>query len=393
MNQCQKIITNYNIKVSSNLVDCLTPDYVYIPVISHSKIFVKNKDQVNKDQIIIENKDHLIGSPISGQVVGTSLITIDNNQQVKGIIIENNFKETIKNRRPARKDISKLSKTEILELIKTFQLTENRNNQLLIKKFEKITNIKYLLINGVENEPYICNKTKILNKYDTEILDTISALAKSFDLTMTFIALKSIDTENISKYNFILGSYPEISLKLMPDLYPIADYKILEKYMANQNIPNNELLILDVEDILMIYNVLKKNRFDSEKIITVTGNAVVKPSVVKVKIGTTAVDILKQFKLNTEEVEFFADGLLKGYLIYNINNYVITDRTKGIIINIKADNHETECINCGKCNEVCPVGLNPKIKDQTNTCLKCNLCSYYCPANIKIKFRGDADEK
>ncbi len=394
MNRCQKILTTDNIKVASKLGDFLSPDYLYIPVIAHSKIFVKNKDKVYKNQALLENKERLIASPISGQVVGTSLITIDNNQQVKGIIIENDFKELIRNKKPARKDITKLSSSEILELIKNFQITDNRNNNMLIKKIERLEGIDYLLVNGLENEPFVCNKAMILNNFENEILDTISCLAICFNLKETFITIKTNDSTNVSKYNNIIGMYPEISLKLMPDLYPIGDYKILEKYFMTLGVDNSKLLILDVEDILNIYNVLKRNRLGTEKIITITGNAVSDPKVIKVKIGTKLVDALKDFSIkHSTDLDYIADGVMKGNIINNINNYVISDKTKAIIINYKVDNQTSSCLNCGKCNEVCPMNLNPREKDISNRCLKCNLCAYFCPANLKLKQRGDNDEK
>ena len=53
-----------------------------------------------------------------------------------------------------------------------------------------------------------------------------------------------------------------------------------------------------------------------------------------------------------------------------------------------------ECIKCGKCSEVCPVGLMPvviidnKEKSQElkiDKCIKCGLCSYVCPAKIEVR--------
>ena len=56
------------------------------------------------------------------------------------------------------------------------------------------------------------------------------------------------------------------------------------------------------------------------------------------------------------------------------------------------------CIGCGKCNDVCPVGLSPHylykfvqagrysmLKDfDIDLCIGCGTCSYVCPAKLKI---------
>ena len=52
------------------------------------------------------------------------------------------------------------------------------------------------------------------------------------------------------------------------------------------------------------------------------------------------------------------------------------------------------CIRCGKCNEVCPVGIMPAsiINDKKHAkelkidkCIKCGLCSYVCPSKIEVR--------
>ena len=70
MNRCQKVNSNFKIKPSEKLEDFNNPEYIILPVVSHSKIYVNNKDLVSKNQIIIETIESKISSPISGQVVG-----------------------------------------------------------------------------------------------------------------------------------------------------------------------------------------------------------------------------------------------------------------------------------------------------------------------------------
>ena len=59
---------------------------------------------------------------------------------------------------------------------------------------------------------------------------------------------------------------------------------------------------------------------------------------------------------------------------------------------------ETPCIRCGRCVEVCPIGLNPyKIKYLCDAddlkgaaaanvmdCVVCGSCSYICPAHRRL---------
>ena len=64
------------------------------------------------------------------------------------------------------------------------------------------------------------------------------------------------------------------------------------------------------------------------------------------------------------------------------------------------------CISCGKCLEVCPVGIYPafimknigNIKEleclKADECIECGLCSYICPSKIEVReFVKAAKEK
>ena len=86
-----------------------------------------------------------------------------------------------------------------------------------------------------------------------------------------------------------------------------------------------------------------------------------------------------------------------------MGNYLETDETVitknicGIIALNKIDNEEEkECINCGKCTNICPNRLAPILiineKNESNIkklhpekCIGCGLCSYICPAKIHLR--------
>jgi len=52
---------------------------------------------------------------------------------------------------------------------------------------------------------------------------------------------------------------------------------------------------------------------------------------------------------------------------------------------------DDSCINCNKCNEICPMGINvPKTKSLASpNCINCYKCIEVCPVNaLKIGFRN-----
>ncbi|MDE6292591.1 MAG: 4Fe-4S binding protein, partial [Bacilli bacterium] len=71
-------------------------------------------------------------------------------------------------------------------------------------------------------------------------------------------------------------------------------------------------------------------------------------------------------------------------------NNIVTSDTRSIFLNTVDSTPEKKCINCGLCNQKCPVGLNPKYlkehKDADRSkCINCGLCSYICPSKINFK--------
>jgi len=81
--------------------------------------------------------------------------------------------------------------------------------------------------------------------------------------------------------------------------------------------------------------------------------------------------------------EIFFDA--REIITKDLNTILVLEDT-----NIKSE----QCIKCGKCSEVCPVGLMPVMiidnKERANKlriekCIECGLCSYVCPAKIEVR--------
>ena len=46
-----------------------------------------------------------------------------------------------------------------------------------------------------------------------------------------------------------------------------------------------------------------------------------------------------------------------------------------------------KCISCGKCEPVCPMGIDPKKQFDSAECIRCNRCARVCPADsLKLRF-------
>jgi len=383
---------DYSIKLSSKIVDYIYPDYVFIPMYDGYKLKVKNNELVKKEQVLLINDMNVgIYSPISGRIVGAKECLLGSGITQKCIVIENDFKEKLESRTTMRKNLKQISKNNFYEILeRKGTLNANDPKELLVNLFKD--EFDKIVVNGIEDEPYIATKLFVLQQNADEILETLSLLAKIFQTKENILVLKNNDRENVEKYSNILGTYPEIYLNVVPDVYPISSKELLLNYL---NMNTNKTLLLTPENILAIYNTLKKNKMITEKYITITGNAIENPIVVNAKLGSSIKKIIDEHinYLNNDEVVYVINGLMQGFEL-SIDDLIVTEDINGVIIDYKKEYKEYDCISCGKCRDVCPVNIDPKLcfvakkhNSDVNRCINCGLCTYICPAYINFKNR------
>jgi len=157
------------------------------------------------------------------------------------------------------------------------------------------------------------------------------------------------------------------------------------------------------------------------KFISIAG-AVENPSTIRVPIGTTYEDILKNFKITTRNFVIRSDGLMMGDIEKNLSQ-VVTKRSGGLIV-LPTDHYcvtmydrfatehnidriaKAACDQCTFCTDLCPrYLLGHPVRPETamrnrmftregdnyfslgnSFCCECNLCTMYsCPENLDPK--------
>lgn len=374
MQRLIEIPKDSTVMVSSQILNFDKPDLVFIPIKKGVKLLINKNDDIFLGTPLFKMDKKVIKSPISGNIKG-----IGDFKTVSGItktlVIENNYKEKY------------LKKPTIVNSIKNIK-KEKLSNALKTEFGINLDNKRELILCSFDDEPYVVTESFYLFLYFEGYLELLDELSQIYNLNAT-ICVKSSNSENINKLLECLGMYPNINLKIVPNLYLLSYENILLKYL---NLNKEDTIIVKASTFYDIYNLLKRNRPISDKLITITGNGILNQSVVRVKIGTKARDVIASLiKLKDEPLEFILNGLMAGKSD-NIDNLIVTKELNSIFIMKKASiKKEKKCINCGACIDICPVKINPlllynqdyydKVKDK---CLKCGLCSYICPSNINF---------
>ena len=376
-----KLVTlkkDYNLLLKDTITEYLNPNFVYLPIKLETKFKIDPKGYIYRGEELYNYQY----SPISGKILGLRECYSTYGFS-KFLVVENDFKEKTINRLGVRKNLSKISRDELLNLLKEYD--ENFYNEFS-KTFKKI------MISGIEEQPYVGNFMYINTNYTKEILDMIDSLGDIFDINDINLLIKDTDYNSINSINNMIGMYNNVNVKFLPNKYLISHKDILSKFL---NI-NEDFLYLNVEQVYDLYQYLKRRKTKEEKFITITGNAVNNPQVIKCKVGVSLSDIINDLiELNTDQFVMIENSLLTNKEI-NYKRYVITNDLRAIYIMKKEDIKEEECIRCGKCDEICPMKI--KVSSLVNnkkcnkgSCIHCGLCSYICPSFIKINKYLDGD--
>ncbi len=380
-----KLITinkNYELLLKDTISNYLSPNYIYLPIDKHSSLKVDPKDVIYKENLIFDN----VYSPVSGKILGVKNCSTINNKESKSLLIENDYREKFQTKKIARKSLNKLTKEEFLQEIKSY-------DEVLFNKLEN--NNEYLYINSIEHEPYVANYIYINKTYTKDLLEMIDFINSIMNYKSTTIIFKETDFESINNYNLCLGMYPDLNVKYIPDKYLIDRKEYLTKYL---NIKDN-FSYIDIQDVFDCVTYIKKKKCKDEVFITITGTGINNPQVVFCKIGTLVKELVNELvEINSDNVIYIGNGLLSGKII-DINSLIVTKDLKSLFIMKEENIKPLECINCGKCNDICPVGINihgilkGKVCDKKD-CINCGLCNYICPSyiNIKKEINGDSNE-
>ncbi|MDR1100377.1 MAG: SLBB domain-containing protein [Treponema sp.] len=192
------------------------------------------------------------------------------------------------------------------------------------------------------------------------------------------------------------------SLALVGSRYPQRNRRelelVLRNYEKKEDLELGSLLILGPATLAAVYDAVKLKKPVLDRYVAVGGSAVKHPQVMKVRIGTRISEILAQCGGFTGEPRRIAAGSpLLGRTIYDLDEPVIkTSYAVFAMLGSQAGaSAERNCISCGECREVCPVGLDPEeLYKQAagreppytpaSECHGCGCCEVVCPSRLPL---------
>lgn len=403
--------SNKKMSIKNNVLAFKKPNYVYIPLVNHTNLdckpLVSVGDQVYKGSIVGLRNDKFalpIHSSVSGKVIGIEEGLYLNGKKVKCVVIENDFKEKVENKNNTRRDISNYTKQEFITILKNCGVIGMGGSGFpTYIKYDVNEPIHTLVINGIECEPYITADYTLMREKADEILESIDAILEINSIPKAIIAIKIGHPEIKDAFDQYMGTYPNIELVEVEDMYPMGWEKNLIKRVLNVNYKKypieKGIVVNNISTIYAIYEALKYNKPVIERMITVTGESIKKPQNVIVKIGTKATDVIEFIGgiKKTKQLKLIAGGPMMGVSVASDELIISNNLNCLLLIENTNNSSNISCMRCGKCVSVCPSKLSPVLiknalnnKDQLEylepkRCVECGLCSYICPSKIDVR--------
>lgn len=385
------------------------PKNVIIPTSMHigapAVPVVKKGDKVTVGTLIAEAGNGLsspIYSGVSGTVSGITDLLMADGRTVPAITIEADGEQTVCETitPPTIGD-----KAELIKAIKDSGIVGLGGAGFpTYAKFTTDKKIETLIINGAECEPYITSDSITMTMDAEDIVFAIQTLLKYFQIDKAIIGIENNKPNAISAVKTAIGDNAQISVKVLPSVYPQGGEKVLIYHTTGKVVPKGKLpidvgcVVINSTTTAFIGKYIKTGMPLVEKCVTVDGSAVKEPKNVIVPIGTPLKDVFEfagGFKSEPKKVLY--GGPMMGISVPDMS-YPVIKNTNATIAFDEAETvipKTTACIKCGACINHCPFGINPPaiakaLKNEdfeameeagADLCMECGCCSYVCPAS------------
>ena len=393
----------------------ITPKQVVIPMQQHIGApctpLVAVGDRVLRGQKIGDGEGLCV--PVHASVSGT-VIAIEprphtSGRMVNAVVIENDFRDEMFPTEGDDRPLEQLDTDEILHTIREAGIVGMGGAAFPgnVKALSAMGKVDTLIANACECEPYITADDSLLRTEPEHVLEGMLILRRVLNPERVVLALEDNKAEAIEKIRGLLPSYPGIELAVLPTMYPQGAEKQLIQSLTGREVPPGQLpvsvncAVFNVSTYAAIYRAVRLGMPLTQRVVTISGEAIAQPQNFIVRIGTSFRDLIEVAGgLHDKTERVISGGPMMGFAQSDLAVPVIK-ATNSILCLLKDVNGAAEnpvCLRCGKCVSVCPMLLQPLYLYRfTNAgrvdelqrlnvldCLECGSCAFTCPGKLPL---------
>ena len=268
--------------------------------------------------------------------------------------------------------------------------------------------IETLIINAAECEPYITADDRLMQDCAAQVIEGIRILAHILQPREVLIGIEDNKPQAISMLRAVLADTHDISLRVIPTKYPSGGAKQLTQILTGKQVPHGGrssdigVLMQNVGTAYAIKRAVIDGEPITERVVTVTGEAIARPGNVWARLGTPVRHLLNDagFCPSADQMVIMG-GPLMGFTlpwldvpVVKITNCLLAPSAT----EMGEPQEEKGCIRCSACADACPADLLPQqlywfSKGQQHDkatahnladCIECGACAWVCPSNIPL---------
>ncbi len=267
---------------------------------------------------------------------------------------------------------------------------------------------EFLVINGVECEPYLTSDHRIMLERGEEVLIGVEILMKAIDVKKAYIGVENNKPDAIENLRKLSKGFAGVEIVPLKVQYPQGGEKQLIAAVSGRQVPPPPALPIDVGAVVSnvssavaVYEAIQKSKPLIERVVTITGKSLTSPKNMIVRVGTPISELVAiAGGLPEDTGKVINGGPMMGRAMVNLDSPV-TKGCSGITILSEQEATRPEvslCIKCGKCITACPMALEPFLLSKVarkgkwdeaeegciTDCIECGSCQFTCPANIPL---------
>lgn len=273
----------------------LSPEFIYVPFDSVDKLQLSKNKLVNHNTLLGERDNgKKIFSPVSGKVIAAKEM-IYKSGKCKSLVIENDFIDKKERLNPTR-NLSKTKKSDIVESLKKYGLDNKINSKTT------------LVVNSLYDKNYDLKDMVINYECYEEILEAIDEFMSAFGMKNCYICVDRNDLYSIEAYNKYINAFLNICM-----------------VHSNKKFKDSTCVFYNVEEILAIHKAISLDYMYDNTILTINNG---KPTIVKVKLYTSLVELLEALKIAYKTKKIYVDN----NIIDNPSDFIIDASVRSVIV-------------------------------------------------------------
>lgn len=412
-----KIEPMKHVTKKTGLTTMKDPEFFYVPLSQHigqvAKETVKVGDYVHRYEKIGEvsgKVSSMVHSPVSGKVTEIIENPVANGKKVKTVVIKNDFKyKEIETEKRRIEEVGTFRRDEILEIIKEAGIVGEGGAQFPthVKYDIGYKKIDTFIVNGAECEPYLTADYTIMSNYVEDLLGGIKIAEKLLRPREVVIGIEEENIDIAEHIEVIIKQSRlfNVKIQVLPTAYPQGSELQLIRSVTGKEIKKGEIpgnhgvIVSNVGTVKSMYDAFTEGKPLVERVVTVSGEKVKTKGNYLLKVGTPLSHIIEQ--LNPEDnAKIVFGGPMMGEEVTEISTPVVKGTSGILFLSKDIDSVKREnCISCGYCVDVCPMGLMPMKfaesyrKEQyeklvavyhLDNCIECGACEYVCPSRVPL---------